>query len=110
MLAQPFIENALKHGIVNRKKGELIVTFKKVNDTILLFEVTDNGIGYSIAQESKKEDKHESLATQIVYERLANINKVKKKKIQIDISDIIDDCKQITGTRVRFEIPVKYSA
>ena len=111
MLAQPFIENALKHGIADKENGELIIRFKKANETIL-FEVTDNGIGYSKSRElrSEKENANESLAIQIVYERLENINKHKKKKIEIHISDRIDRLAQIIGTRVEFEIPVIYNA
>ncbi len=109
MLAQPFIENALKHGLADKKEGELSINFKNKNG-LILFEVIDNGIGYSRSQELKIEEtiKHKSLATQIVYERLENINKNKNKKIQIKISDIVNSLQQITGTKVQFEIPAVY--
>ena len=112
MLAQPFIENALKHGIAKGdKKGEIKISFEKSTNGIL-FSVIDNGIGYSNAQLLKQEQQseHNSLATQIVYERLDNINKNKSKKIHIHISDYLNDIKQIIGTKIEFEIPINYIA
>jgi len=112
MLAQPFIENALKHGIAKGdKKGEIKISFEKSTNGIL-FSVIDNGIGYSNAQLLKQENNstHNSLATQIVYERLENINKNKRKKIHIHISDSLQEDGQITGTKIEFEIPINYIA
>ncbi len=45
MLAQPFIENAIEHGIVHSEKmGQIDVEFRLEND-VILFEVRDNGVG-----------------------------------------------------------------
>ena len=106
MLAQPFIENAIQHGLINKKdKGHLHIVFSMKNKNIL-FKVEDNGIGRTKSKEFVN-NSHQSLATQITKERLKNLNKGIIKKIQFEISDLFDDLKQITGTSVTFLIPVK---
>ncbi|MXN90687.1 hypothetical protein GR160_05565 [Flavobacterium sp. Sd200] len=99
MLTQPFIENAVKHGLKNTQEGGKInVRFYMHNDS-LFFEVTDNGTGI-IAKED--DNKHRSLATQIVTERLkGNAN---RKTIDIEISNIVDN-EKVQGVITRFEIP-----
>ena len=45
MLAQPFIENAIEHGLAEKRTDGLIsVSFRKDEENIL-FEVEDNGVG-----------------------------------------------------------------
>lgn len=112
MLAQPFIENALKHGIApNQAKGNIHISFKSANN-LILFEVTDNGIGITKAMELKgiTGNEHKSLATEITNERLLNFNKNNKRKIEITIDELKNKMNDVIGTKVTFEIPFKYSA
>jgi sensor histidine kinase YesM len=52
MLAQPFIENAIEHGILHKgSKGNIGVRFNLENDQVRVFEVEDDGIGREKAQE-----------------------------------------------------------
>lgn len=107
MLAQPFIENALKHGVQDKENGVIIIRFKKNNQT-LLFEVEDNGIGLA-KPKILGEEKHQSLSTLITKERLANLFRLPLDKIQINIYEIKNSVGLIIGTKTAFEIPVKYS-
>lgn len=107
MLAQPFIENAIKHGFKDMdSKGEITINFRKVKNDIL-FEVLDNGVGIETTKKEKKVNSsgHHSLGTQIVFERLANINKRYGSKIEITMADLVDKNKKVIGTKVEFEIP-----
>lgn len=111
MLAQPFIENALKHGIApNQAKGNIHISFKSVNN-LILFEVTDNGIGIQKAMELKNINNkdHKSLATEITNERLYNFNKNNKRKIDITIEELKNKMNDVIGTKVTFEIPFRYA-
>jgi two-component system LytT family sensor kinase len=46
MLLQPFVENAVKHGVSDlRERGEIAVVMRKENNTLKLI-ITDNGIGF----------------------------------------------------------------
>lgn len=113
MLAQPFIENSIEHGIMHKEGiGNIKIVFKEESD-MLLFEVTDDGVGREKAKEisaqSSIKKKHVSLATKITEERLENINKSlnRKNKIKLNIIDLKDENGNASGTTVKFYIPFK---
>jgi hypothetical protein len=108
MLAQPFIENAIEHGILHKgSKGNIAVSFKLHNNQ-LLFVVEDNGIGREKAQEllRQRDKTHKSMATAITQERIAVSNRKLKRKITMEITDLKDENGQARGTRVVFGVPV----
>ncbi len=107
MLAQPFIENAIEHGIKHKEiKGNIYVRFK-LNESKIFYEVEDDGIGREKAQEilMKYDKNHESLATVITRDRIKVQNKKFKRKILMNIIDLKNDRDEATGTKVIFEIP-----
>ena len=109
MLAQPFIENSIEHGILNKsEKGQIQIAFKRKDDFIQ-FQLEDNGVGREKAGLVKKEkmDQHESLATSITIERLNNLNKKLKHKFTFTIIDLKNKEGEATGTKVIINIPVK---
>ena len=102
MLTQPFIENAIKHGLRNTTEGGLVRIRYYIKDRQLYFEVVDNGSG--IDNNSHLSDKnHKSLSTQITRERLYSINQ--NKDIAIHISNITGENDIIEGVKTFFEIP-----
>ncbi|BDS15007.1 tetratricopeptide repeat-containing sensor histidine kinase [Aureispira anguillae] len=103
MLTQPFIENALEHGIKSIDyQGQLTVSFS-LKDDLLVVDVQDNGIGISAPNISEEKTKHISLATTITKERLDFLNQKSKKKIYFEISKVVP-----SGTLVSFSIPIKH--
>lgn len=103
MLAQPFIENSLEHGLFKTDEtGKISIHFKKENN-YLIFEIEDNGIGLNKTEQ--KSGKHESLATIITSERIAGIKTLSGKNTTFDIINLreIDPDKQ--GVKVIFKIP-----
>ena len=106
MLAQPFIENAIEHGIRNMgSKGKIDVRFIRNNNTLLL-EIEDNGIGREKAQEllRQRDKTHKSMATTITRERIAVLNRRLKHKITMSIVDLKDEHGEAKGTRVVFGV------
>nr|WP_294858388.1 tetratricopeptide repeat protein [uncultured Fluviicola sp.] len=102
MLTQPFIENAIKHGLSNKLEGGLIhIQYVMINDQ-LCFQVTDNGTGLTTNQLSQK-----SLATQITRERLVHLRE--KGDSTIHILNITDASNSILGVKTSFEIPFIYN-
>lgn len=96
MLTQPFIENAIKHGIAGKKAGGMIrVKFYKRGRS-LIFEVTDNGRGLV----GTKRTGHKSMATQITAERLNAADG------SIEVASIVEDG-MVKGAVSRFAIPYK---
>lgn len=108
MLAQPFIENSIEHGLKNMdKQGEIRIRFSVQNNQ-LLFEVSDNGIGIERSMEIKRDkEKHQSLATLITKERLSILNKGKSGKVRLAIGDLKDSLNNLLGTQVSFTVPFR---
>lgn len=108
MLAQPFIENAIEHGIIHLSdKGMITVRFKSAEKSIIL-EVEDNGIGIekSKLMQMKSGKDYRSLATEITYERLKKIKYSKNLNIKLAIIDLSSVDINKHGTLIRFEIPI----
>ncbi|WP_298303659.1 histidine kinase [Flavobacterium sp.] len=108
MLLQPYIENAVKHGLLH-KNGlkKLLITFSKNGDKIRI-EIDDNGIGRQKSAELNaiKNKNHNSFATNAMQNRIDLLNKNNKNKITIDFIDKMNQSKQSQGTTVVIEIPI----
>ncbi len=88
MLIQPFIENAIEHGLSPLGGGgKLIIRILK-NKNNLVLEVEDNGLGIDYNDQlSKSDKKHESMAIKITQERLDILEKDTRRKTQLEIFD-----------------------
>lgn len=107
MLIQPFIENAIWHGIMplnEQRKGkiELILSLSKPYLRISIF---DNGIGRKSQTKDFAEKKHRSLGIQLVEERIALINSHSQEKAQLQIHDLKDKEGNPSGTQVTILLP-----
>lgn len=103
MLTQPFIENAIKHGLRNTtENGKITVRFYLKNEK-LLFEVTDNGKGFETNSQSAN---HKSMAMNITKERL--ISYTKNQDFVVHTANVKDTNEKIVGAKVSFEIPYIY--
>lgn len=101
MLIQPFIENALEHGLKNLDKKGLIVIHIHQQDDKLSIIVKDNGLGMTKNPASTNKE-HESRALSITKERLSFLNKKQTKKIDFEIISNPNN-----GTVISFHIPFK---
>ncbi len=108
MLLQPFAENAILHGLQNKKNGTIIIQVNKLNDMICCV-VEDNGngniAGPSSAPAGNKE--HKSLGRKIIDERLGIINRLKKAKATVNIFQLKDAQNRPGGVRVELVLPVE---
>lgn len=105
MLAQPFIENAIVHGISKLSgKGKILVSLIHEKGNIK-YEITDNGVGFNNEDNNKSE---KSMSISITKKRLRIINRFNKNKILLSIQDMKEVSPDETGTIVRFSIPLKH--
>lgn len=111
MMAQPVIENAIVHGVINKVNGSGLISVKfQVSANDLLLIVEDNGVGRDKAAEfGKKEDTHLSVATNITNERLKILNRNAKQKSSMTITDLKNENGEPSGTRVTFLFPLTYA-
>lgn len=104
MLAQPFIENALEHGMRDIDSGGLILIKYIMEDNFLIFEITDNGKG--IQNKENKAESHYSMATAITHERIQLLNKKKSPKTSFTIAEAFPNELVHKGVKVVFRIPI----
>jgi tetratricopeptide (TPR) repeat protein len=107
MLIQPYIENAVWHGLRYREtKGKLVLKIHTENSSLIV-DVIDDGIGRKRSEELKtmNQRKHNSTGLKNVQERLLIINKVYKKDLQVSVSDGVNGA----GTHVRIVLPINQS-
>ncbi len=108
MLLQPYLENAIWHGIVPKQsKGMLMVEFKLIDAGLMQISITDDGIGRVKAGEINKRRKHHKpTGMKNVEERLNLLNKLNNTNMRVKIIDLYDEQKSALGTRVEFLIEV----
>jgi LytS/YehU family sensor histidine kinase len=111
MLIQPYVENAIWHGLMHKldgtaRKVELLV---EERDNNLFCVIQDNGIGRAKAQafrSYKLAGKKRSMGMQITRDRIEIINKLYDVNTCVTITDLVDDSGNAVGTRVELVIPV----
>ncbi len=107
MLTQPFVENAIEHGIKSLgENGRIDIRFFK-NNSSLHIEIEDNGIGWKASQKATSiGSKHESMAIKITNERLDVIKKISNKKAFLKITDKHDFNPGDNGVLVQLKLPI----
>ena len=110
MLIQPYVENAIWHGLLHKETtGNLLIEFKKTADGQLIVMVEDDGVGRSRAAELKSKQvlKKKSYGMQITEDRIALINRLNKIQASCRVLDLTDEQGRPAGTRVELVIPLK---
>lgn len=105
---QPFVENAIKHGLLNKEPlgGKLSIRFEQ-HDQHLRCTIEDDGVGRqkSAQIQAQRNPAHRSFSTHLVEERVALFNQQQKSKMYLTVTDLIDDQQRPCGTRVEIQIP-----
>lgn len=110
MLIQPYIENAIWHGLRYKETpGVLRVAFRQEGDKLIGI-VEDDGIGRARSQElkTKNQKTHTSTGLKNTAQRIELINSLYGKGVSVTISDLETDCEDC-GTRVEIVIPYQES-
>ncbi|WP_235989262.1 tetratricopeptide repeat protein [Psychroserpens algicola] len=112
LILQPFLENALWHGLSSKKDDKHIVlhVYRKADDFVTI-TITDNGIGRKEAHKINEDKllKRKSVGIAITKARLANFSKGYTNDYSITIEDLYNASHQPTGTKVIVEIPTQSS-
>jgi len=104
LLLQPFVENSIWHGIARKQgAGKILIRIEKENEMVKCI-IEDDGIGRTMSEVLKEEtgnpDK-KSLGMKITRSRIDIINKIKKTKAGVELSDLTE------GTKVELKLPLE---
>ncbi len=110
LLLQPYVENAIWHGLMPKEEGGKIdIEIAMNNDkSVLQIIITDNGIGRAKSTDlgNGKQTKQESYGMKVTSDRIALINQVYKSGAEVKIDDLSDANGNVSGTKVMIQIPV----
>lgn len=111
LLLQPFVENAIIHGLVPKKGGFIQVDFNIAGEK-LICTVIDNGIGINKSKELKENlvTVHKSMALEITRKRLEVIQAVTAKSAKVEINELIGEDGQPSGTKIILHLPIQFSS
>ena len=116
MMIQPFVENAINHGLRYKKEsGMLSISFRQ-NEKYIICEIKDNGVGRKMSQNYKEQSKkaYTPQGIQIIKERKQTLNYLNDTNIQFYIEDAYinsDESNQShenfnVGTLVTIKFPI----
>ena len=106
LLIQPFVENAILHGIVPKESdGKIEVAFDVSNGQLICC-ITDDGIGLEESKSLKENSvmAHKSMALEITRKRLEIMESTTLKSAEIEITPL----EHQTGTKVTLRLPIQY--
>lgn len=112
MLIQPFVENAIHHGIRHlNKRGHIAISFELSNGLITV-TIEDNGIGRKRSREINQLAlaSHESMGSKFTEDRIRVINTVRNTNIQLSYVDKPDHADGTSGLKIILTIPLKPTA
>lgn len=104
MVLQPFLENAILHGLMPlNKAGELTIE-AHVQDNALCITITDNGIGIEKSRILRAGKAHKSRGMQLIKERLQLLSKLSTTPIELSITDLNPGTEN-PGTKILLIVP-----
>jgi hypothetical protein len=109
LLLQPYVENAIWHGLMHKMEGgKVTIAVSQPTDQLLRIEITDDGIGRAKAAQlkSKSAGRQKSFGMQVTADRIRIINQLYNIHTQTQILDLVDTFGEPCGTKVILEIPV----
>lgn len=110
LILQPFLENALWHGLSSKKEDkQILLSVFKVDHAFVNISITDNGIGRRASEKINRDRvlKRKSVGLAITKARLANFSKRFTTDYKMDIEDLYDAQDKPIGTRVIVHIPTR---
>jgi LytS/YehU family sensor histidine kinase len=115
MLVQPFVENAIWHGLMHKTTDrQLHIQWTRLHSNIYACEVRDNGIGRLRAlqyhHDGLKKNNHHSRGMEICMERASLYRSMYHTQFNIEVTDLPGKENDVEGTRVYITFEVDPAA
>ena len=109
LLLQPFVENAIIHGVNPKVRTGLITLDFSIKNDSLVCVVTDNGIGINKSKAMKENlvSMHKSMALDITKKRLQMMETATTQKAEVSIEEIVENG-EVLGTKAMLILPLQY--
>ncbi|MEJ7647068.1 MAG: histidine kinase [Chryseolinea sp.] len=107
LLLQPYVENAIWHGLMHKKEGGFVqIRVEQAQTNQLHITITDNGIGRTkaAALKSKSATANKSFGMKVTDERIALINQIYRTNAMVLVHDLTDAEGTAAGTEVLLKI------
>ncbi|HSK11772.1 MAG TPA: histidine kinase, partial [Phnomibacter sp.] len=114
MILQPFVENAILHGLLHRLGEKFFsITIRSYDDDRMVCTIEDNGVGRQRSAEinaaKMQNSLHESKGINIVNQRLALLAEKTGRSGGVEYEDLFDEKGRPSGTRVTITIPYYFN-
>ena len=108
MIVQPFVENAINHGVrhLGERRGHVLVRFRIENEQMLCI-IDDNGVGRARSRTLNGSAAHRSAGIDITLNRLRLLHSLHRSVCRYDVDDKKNDEGNSLGTTIFFSIPYK---
>jgi LytS/YehU family sensor histidine kinase len=106
LLIQPYVENAIWHGLMHKKDSCLLTIRLYAEGQRLCIEIEDNGVGRAKAMElkSRSATAQKSHGMKVTSERLDVINRLYGTHATVETTDLFDDQGAAAGTRILLQL------
>jgi sensor histidine kinase YesM len=103
LLIQPYVENAIVHGLAHSEKDDLSLTVSaKLEAEYIHYSIEDNGIGRRLSSRYNKQNRphHKSVGLAITEERINIFNRKQNANGRVTITDVFNENNEPAGTKV----------
>lgn len=110
MLLQPYVENAVKHGLKARKGAGRIDVHFRLEEAALAVEIRDDGIGRQasaqLLERSFGAPDKKSMSMSIIQQRIRLLREKGGQDIRVEVRDLVDEKGDAKGTSVHLRLPL----
>ncbi len=107
MIIQPFVENAILHGIAPKQgAGHLFIRINEKTSGLLQIEIEDDGVGFSHDEKRRNLYQQHSLGMAITRERLELMSRMNSQSFIVEVTEKKDASGHPAGTLVKLYIPI----
>ena len=109
MLIQPYVENAILHGLMHKPGGGKLIVSIEQEGNALVCVVSDNGVGRKKSQEINQRRRamhRKSMGMDITGDRIEILNRLYDMEMESNIIDLEDEAGNALGTKVVLRIAV----